>query len=890
MNYWFGLVRCLCLSAAASATLVTSTFANESGGQATPPTTQLPELNQSATSVQEWLAQIAETESSGSATTVTQVIGIKLNPTATGIEVVLEAAAGAGVQSEATTANNAAIVTIDNAVLALPDSSDFRADQPAAGIASIAITQLDANRIQIQVVGTDGVPAVLPSDTGLTLTFNPVNSLGDEAAVTPENPEEDEEIELVVTATRTEEEVTNVPQSVTVIGRDQIQEQAKISRNLQEVLGNLVPGFGPPTQLNLLNSAQNLRGRFPQVLIDGVPIKSNVSTSQARDLRSIDPAAVERIEVVRGASAIYGDGGTGGVINIITRKPGDQPLTFTAEVGVNASAAGDSFLKGESFGNTQSFGISGQQGIVDFTLSLARDDVGRFFDAEGDLIPNQNQVSESVTYNVLGKLGFKISEKQRLEVTLNHINTANNSTLSSDPSVFDIPGIQKARAIEEPEPDFIGAKEPADIFTVANLIYKNDDLWGSKLEAQIFYRSNIFRGAFFDGRPFELDPGVVQFVFDKELFGGRLQIDTPIVPQLSVLWGADYSRESNAFPINVFDPDEFDSSGRRTLRKIDEIANPGNYTFSSLGLFAQLQWDVSDRWLINGGLRYDLLGLKVKDYVTEEFGFQPDRFIEGGNVNFDNIAFNLGTVYKPTEAISLFANFSQGFSAPDFSRVLGSPPEGFTSVENDLDVTRPQKVNSYELGIRGNWPQLQASLVGFYNTSDLGTRVVPAFAGNGLATIAREPQRIYGLEATVDWQPADSWGIGGSISWIEGEFKNEAGEFVALGSNIIQPLKLNLYVQHETKFRWRNRLQALYVGGRDRAFNNGTDPIGINDYITVDWISSIPIGKGQLSLTIENLFNTQYFPVSAQYFSGFDDSINYAGRGRSIGLSYSIQF
>lgn len=815
---------------------------------------------------------------------VIQVTGIEVKQTENGLDLAIKTADGSKPQISTSSNRNTIIANIPNAQLNLAGGTEFKSTNPGTGIAEITAVNLNANTVQIRVRGTASVPKLSVSespDSGLVLSVQA----------------QEQEIKITVTAaTRTEETIENISRSVTVIEREQIQQQAEIStsRNLADILPKLVPGFGVSTQSPILNSTSGLRGRFPQVLIDGVPIKSNVFTSQARDLRTIDPSAIERIEVVRGPTAVYGDGGTGGVVNIITRRASEEKVTSSLEVGVDSSAGGgDSFLAGDGIGNSLQYGLSGTDGKFDYNLSLSRTDVGRFYDAEGDEIPgNDSDISESWSLGVLGKIGFNIDDNQRLEVTFNHQNNQRIGNTISDPSILDIPGIQKARSLERPEPQPIGAKRPEDLTTILNLSYKNDNLGGNKFQTQIYYRDNLFRGTFFDGRPFDFTQAELsQSVFNRDVFGGRVQLETPFASNFSVLWGADYSQETNSFPINVFDTADFDSSGGRVLRKTREISNPGNYRVNNLGLFSQFSWDITDKFLVNGGLRYERFGLSVDDYQTEEFGFIPNRDIEGGNLSFSDVVFNVGTVYKFTEEVSLFANFAQGFSAPDYSRILGGPPEDFTSVEDDLDITKPQKVNSYELGLRGNWSNVQASLAAFYNESQLGLTITPAQADGtsaGFATITRQPRRIYGLEASLDWQPAKGWGIGGTVSLQEGEREDESGEFVALSSRDISPLKLTSYIQYETDSGWRSRLQALFIGGRDRGFDAGNDPVEINGYTTVDFISSLPLFNGRFSVSVENLFNEQYSPILSQYFGGFDETLNTAGRGRTVRLGYSL--
>lgn len=804
-----------------------------------------------------------------------QVTGVQLNPTTQGIEVVLETTAA--LNPETFVEENTLIADIPNAVLLLPEGEEFQAT-PAAGIASVSVTNLEGNFVRVAITGVNAPPTAEVTTAAQRLVLN----------VTPATlATEDEAIEIVVTATRTEEQVENVPRSVTVIEREEIQQQATVSRNLQDILGNLVPGFGPPTQgVNLFG--QSFRGRAPQVLIDGVPIRSNLSTVQARDLRTIDPAAVERVEVVRGSSAIYGDGGTGGVINIITRQPSEE-FTSTVELGVTAAAGGgDSFLLGESFGNYLEYGISGTEGNSNYLLSLSRNQNRGFFSAEGDRLPSIG-VDETETLNVLGKFGVNFNDEQRLQVTFDHYDDRDNSNYISDPIVLDLPGTQTACALRQPDPDYIGRSEPRNLNTVLSLNYSHDNVFASRVQAQAYYRNNRYLSSGSDFRPFgDTNPGVSAQENEKEQFGTRLQIETPLSETLSLLWGADYADENVSIVIEGFDEAEFDSSGSRIFRKVDEFIWVPNYNFNSLGLFAQLQWNLNETWSFNGGLRYERFGLNVDDYTVLTFTEDPGQAIEGGNVNFDDVVFNLGAVYNVTNQISLFANFAQGFSAPDFGRLLRNPPDGFTSLEQDLDVTRPQQINNYELGIRGNWSNIQLSLAGFYSESDLGVTVTPS-AGR-LATVSREPQNIYGLEATLDWQPGAGWGLGSGLSWVEGEGENEDGKYIALNSGIIQPLKLTAYVEHETDFGWRNRLQALYVGDRDRAFEAGVDPVALGNYITLDLISSIPLAGGRLSLSVENLLNEQYVPAIWQYFAGFADTDNIPARGRTIRLGYSIEW
>lgn len=324
------------------------------------------------------------------------ITGVRINQVATGIEVVLETAASEALQATTRSEGNNAIADINNAQLRLPSGNFFRQDNPAAGIASVTVTNFDANNIRVTVTG-DAAPQVelYDSDTGLIVSFTTIGTSDAVPSSAAEKP-----IEIVVTATRTEEELTNVPRSVTIITREQIEEQTAASRDLQDLLSRTVPGYGPSSRRAFSDSTA-LRGRTPLVLIDGIPQSTN--NSFGRELRTIDPASIERIEVVRGPSAIYGQGATGGVINIITRQPEEQRLSSTIEVGVDAALGN---LEAESFGNYLEYGLAINEDDVDLLVTLSRDDAGVSFDAQGDRLATVQGTDESETFNIFGKLGW----------------------------------------------------------------------------------------------------------------------------------------------------------------------------------------------------------------------------------------------------------------------------------------------------------------------------------------------------------------------------------------------------------------------------------------------------------------------------------------------------
>ncbi|MFH7243795.1 MAG: TonB-dependent receptor domain-containing protein [Spirulina sp.] len=805
--------------------------------------------------------------------TPVQITGVRIESTEAGLEVVLETAAGELAAPTTTVTGNALLVDVPNAVLQLPSGEAFEQFGPAEGIALVSVTALPNNRVQVAITGTDAPPTVATraTATGLALTLQP-GVAGSTATST------DPGLQIVVSATRTEENLQSLPRSVTVITREDIEQQSALSSDFRDILGNLVPGFGPPTSVSTPRSIiQNLRGRSTTILFNGIPLTGNYGLD--RELRALDPSTVERVEVVRGPTAIYGSQATGGVISITSRAPADTPMQVTVAPEIDGTFRN----LNESFGHGLQLGVSGDDGEVDYVFSLRRQQTGAAFDAEGDRIPETSGggVIDATSYAFLGSMGYRLTPDQQLRFTLSFYDGRQNTAFLSDPAVRQEPGIQKARPLAV-NLATEGTDLAGDRSLTAGLTYSHDNLFGSRLQGNLYYRDytsivgfSDFRGGFFDVIGRQRASG--------DRWGAQVQVETPLwdAGAARLLWGVDYVDENNVAPFEIFDPVAFDT--RNTLQKVGERTFVPPYGLDQLGLFAQMQWDVSDRWRLSGGLRHERIGLQVDDYTT----FFGDA-ITGGNQNFDATVFNLGTSYDLTPELTAFASFAQGFSVPTFGGVLRSPPAGFVNVGEGLRLTDPVTVNNYEIGLRGNWSGVQTSLAVFYNTSALGEDYT--FVG-GVSQLVRAPERIYGVEATVDWQLADTWRLGGTLGWTEGENDaDDTGDYLPISTFRIQPLKLTAYLEHEPLPGWRNRLQALYSGSRGRAFDADVDAVGISDYFVVDLISQADLGPGTLQVGINNVFNSQYFPVQSQFLSGFNEIFNAAGEGRTFRIGYQVQF
>ena len=107
---------------------------------------------------------------------ISQVTNVQLNPVNGGISVALKTSSGSRPQVFTTKRGKTLVADVINTQLRLLQGNSFRQDSPAPGIASVEVSQLDANSIRVTVTGSNNVPSSQPvvrSPNGITLRFSP---------------------------------------------------------------------------------------------------------------------------------------------------------------------------------------------------------------------------------------------------------------------------------------------------------------------------------------------------------------------------------------------------------------------------------------------------------------------------------------------------------------------------------------------------------------------------------------------------------------------------------------------------------------------------------------------------------------------------------------------
>lgn len=674
--------------------------------------------------------------------------------------------------------------------------------------------------------------------------------------------------DLVVSSTRTDTKLKDSSQVVTIITREQIEQQLKMSADSSQVLSRLIPSFTPARQ-KLSNAGETFRGRPPLFLIDGVP-QSNPLRDTQRDGHTIDLSMVEKIEVIHGASAIHGLGATGGMINFITRRPSGNKLDQDINVQVTMPT---SDIGSDTLGYRTNYGLRGSQDDWEYAFGITYDQQGMYTDANHQLIGvdnTQGDTMDSKSYDIFGKLGYWLNDDQHVELQVNRYELKGNN---------DYTGVAGDRSTERPATSIRetpqGQASHNRVLTT-NFKYDDYDLAGMHFSAQAYQQNfeALFgitnSGTFFDPTlaPDSLDQS--QATSTKKGVKFTLTKDDLLDDKLSLTTGLDILHDTT----------------EQTLEKTNRIWVPET-TFKNYAPFLQAQYKPIDSLVFNAGIRHEKASLDVGNfrtiYATNDAGGVD---VQGGDPDFSKNLYNAGVVVSPLTWLSVFANYSQGFGMPDVGRVLRAIGTENQNVSNFLNL-QPIITTNREIGLRVDWQPVDFEMSYYESNSDFGSRLERV--GDDYF-IRREKTEISGVETSVGYQATEDHRLELSYSLIRGRYdSNDNNETDSdLDASNIPPNRLLANWSAKWSPKWSSYLQVSH--NMNRKFEKmGVESAKFDGYTLVDASLSRNLPKGTLNLSIANLLNEDYFDYYSQAANTLDNRY-FKGRGRTVTLGYAIDF
>jgi iron complex outermembrane recepter protein len=675
--------------------------------------------------------------------------------------------------------------------------------------------------------------------------------------------------EVVISSSRAKETLGQTPVSVTVLQAREIQTQASINPNLSNMLTWAVPGLGFANNTTS-NVGQTLRGRNVLVLVDGIP-QSTPLRAGSRDIRSIDPAVIERVEVIKGSTSIYGNGADGGLINYITKKPvTGKKVGSTTTLGSTGNLVG---LKG-SLGSRISQQFYGQVKNFDYVVSGLRDQTGVFKDAGGKVISPNYGLGETKSYNGFAKLGYNFKPGNRLEFMYNYFSSRQRSQYVPQPGVY---GQYPTIGVKGENG---GADEGTRYNHNGNLTYTAKGILGNTdLVVNAYFQS--FKTIF----GFESDYfiGGGQSVLQSDKKGLRANLITPFtLPGVegSVTYGVDVLNDITSQPL---------VDGRIWAPKMD---------MKNLAPYAQLNTTILKDLVFKGGLRFENIGIGVGDFSTlptrlSNGNYTSSVAVKGGDLNYNALTFNSGLRYVHYNFFKPYVSYSQGFSIFELGRILR------TAKENTLQQLnlKPVIVNNYEAGFNTDLQRFNFEAVYYISTSQLGANLLEK---DGAFEVQRAPERVQGYELAASYQALPWASVGASYAFVEGKIDGNKdgdatdGEDKYLNSTRIAPPKATAFVKVHPFGALDLRLDYVHAGPRDRFPPRANGRYGsgegrITGFNLFNLSSSYQLNSmARLNLGVENLFNARYYNPVAEFYGRDPDYTRGNGIRYNLGLTVSL--
>ncbi|MEN5058297.1 TonB-dependent receptor [Sphingobacterium kitahiroshimense] len=668
--------------------------------------------------------------------------------------------------------------------------------------------------------------------------------------------------EIVVTAGRKPESISTIPSSITILNQQDIQAQTNITNNLATVLGNAIPGLGTSTN-KATNSGQTLRGRAVLVLIDGIP-QSTPLMNGARDLRTIDPSVIERIEVIKGATSIYGNGSGGGIINYITKKNKDgKKISGQTILGTSINP----FDPKETLGYKLSQQLSGQVNKWSYTVSGSADYTGLQRDSDGLPLGQTDGLSNSYQYNGFIKIGYQIDSSSTLTGFYNYYGSTQRAKYISKNGIY---GQSPTIGVRGEEP---GKPAGTPYNHNAMLTYSKSNLFHStQLDVTAYLNSFSSMNRYVASGTAWYGPG--QTMINSEKKGLRLNLNTPFqlfsIPT-EITYGLDLLKDVTYQDL---------TDGRVYIPKMNMV---------NFAPYAQVKADLIENLIFKAGLRYENATVKVNDYNTIATGPNGEGSIvvSGGNIPYKATMFNAGLRYTKYDYFNPFVSFSQAFAINELGRILRRAKENtIGNLETDPIIT-----NNYEAGFSSRFSIFNISASYYISTSDLGVNLVDV---GGFLMPQREPEEVKGYEVTLDAQLSQKLSVGGSYAYVEGKAKMDDGSKIYLNGSRIAPPKATGFLSYKPNQHLNLQLFWIHTGARDRfalndkgKYNNSEGPISNVDLFNLS--GNYNLNKNwKIGFGIENIFNTSYYPTVSQYRALDAEYVKGSGTVTSLNLHYQF--
>ncbi len=621
-----------------------------------------------------------------------------------------------------------------------------------------------------------------------------------------------------ITATKTDTPLLDVPQSITVVTRERLDDQSlhSMADVLRYVPGATVgQGEGNRDQITL--RGQNSSADF---FLDGV----RDDVQYYRSLYNI-----ERVEVLKGPFAlIFGRGGGGGIINRVQKTPSTKALelggvaslnsfgTWDVSADINAPLSANAAFRlnanYEQLNNHRSF-FGGKRHAINpyFAVDLGGWKLGLSYEYVHD-----DRVADRGVPSIATVAG-----------------QSNAPITGYRDTFFGTPGVNRAGL----EAHIVKARLDADL--TDSLHWSNTVLYGDYDK----YYTNVFANGAASSQTGTVALSSYTDPTRRQNF----------IAQTNLVWDHNLGRVGNKILLGLEYGDQNSTNQRRNGTLSSATFNLANIvyptvTFGALArdtvsdiqffsAYAQDQVSFGDHLNVIVGLRYDRFAIKGTDSIGT-----PRPFARTD----EKVSPRIGLILKPQENISIYASYSQSFLPRSGDQFLT-----LTATQENLE---PEKFTNYEIGAKWDIrPDLNLTLALFQLDRTNATTPDPA---NVSATINIGETRTKGIELALTGRITPRWQVSGGYTYQHAQLKGNS--FVALAQ--VPRHQFALWNRYDFSHRFGAGLGVVHQSSQFAAIRTTANTTRLPGFTRVDAALFFNVSaRLAIQLNAENLFDTTYF-------------------------------
>lgn len=675
-----------------------------------------------------------------------------------------------------------------------------------------------------------------------TLEAVTVHSAGDSALERPTG-----------TGSRLDLSLRDTPASVEVTTREQLEARGDASLTDAITRSTGITSLGHPGNSGSALSARGFTDATSVMrLYDGTRQYGGVGISFPFDTWSID-----RIEVLRGpASVIYGDGAIGGVVNVVPKKPTREAIR--SEVQATAGTRGKRAL------------AFGSGGAINEQWSYRLDASGEQSNGWVDRGDSSNRsFSGALRWDATRDLSLQLSHAEGRQSPMRYFGTPLINGVQ-DPAIRERNyNVADSRIrFKDQWTELLAQWAPGDHVMVRSKLYhiRSDRYWRNA-EAYAYNAAT----------------GLIDRSGNTEIGHDQTQTgNTTDITFSGSLWGRP-NQASIGFDVNRASFQHTNNTYTGSSGSVDPYhPDPGYFASpepfipryrnkaEQYALFAENRLELTERWSLVAGARFDHADLSRQDLVAGTQAFTR---------SYANTGWRLGTVYKLTSDTSLYAQASK--AADPVSGLLM-----LTAANSAFDVSTGKQ---FEVGIKqsfadgkGDWTLAAYSIT----KNNLLTRD----PSNPALRIQVGERSSRGIEGTLSVQAARSVQIDANVALLKARYddfsETVGGKVVSRNGNVptdVPERVANLWVGWKFMPHWTLSGGLRHVGKR---YADNANTLKLPAYTTADLALQWKAGADTtLTLRGFNVFDRRYFTTA--YYT---NSQWFVGEGRRYEVTLNHRF